>query len=79
MVGLLFLALLVGPTAAVLFWNDGVGIALVAAAISASAIVLGAALITAYHRPVQRHLRLLHERGVAQGHFGPAWRASAHA
>lgn len=78
MVGFLFLALLVGPIAGALFWHDGAGIALAAASVSASASVLGVALVTAYQGPATRRLRDLHERGTARGHFGTAWRASAH-
>jgi len=79
MVGFLFLALLVGPAAGALFWHDGPGMALAAASVSASASVLGLALMAAYQRPAQRRLRLLSERGVARAHFGSAWKASAHA
>lgn len=78
MIGLLFCALVVGPAVAGLMWHDGASVALAAASLSASVTVLWGALVAAYRSPATRRLRHLHERGTAQGHFGLAWRASAH-
>lgn len=79
MVGLLFLALLVGPTTAALLWSHGIAIAALASSFAASAAVLIVATMVAYHHPARPRRRRFHERGTAKARFGREWHAVAHA
>lgn len=78
MIGLLLVALFVGPAVAAILWHDGVALALASASLSASAAVLGFGLVAASLRPAHRRRWRFHERGKARGRFGASWHAVAH-
>lgn len=78
MIGLLFVALLVGPATALLTWSDGAVVALTSASLSASVAVIGVSLAAAYLRPLQPRRWRSHERGAARARFGTEWHAVAH-
>jgi hypothetical protein len=78
MIGLLFVALVVGPTTAVLMWGDGAAVALASASVSASLAVLAFSLVVAYLRLSKPRRQRFHERGEIRGHFGSSWHAVAH-
>ena len=79
MVGLLFVALLVGPATAALLWSHGIVIAALASSFAASAAVMMVATMMAYRRPARPRRRQFHERGTARARFGREWHVAARA